>query len=659
MPSTTETSADDDDEEDAGLWLFSQAGQKEPDEDVQVERLTERHVQDVQLQMGRFWDNDYEAADRVCRERSQHNLVYALAHSFWGVTRACFTLEASQIEEAAARIARLERLASACAPAALAHKRDAITVVSQWLWQTGDPLMSLRELHATVVLGEALMLSGILHFLRESMASMVRGALLLRWAWKTLEKCSTERQRQIAQGAYVGEDWLRNEVDGTLALGVGIIHLAGSMLPESVLKLIQFVGFPTDRQLAKQEIAACANSSSTHRQIGVLMIATLHSMWPSFCSSPAEQHLADAKRACALGESIHPRSPVFACLSGRIARMGGSLDEAISTLKLAAVPCAGGMGEVRVFAAVELGWAHMQSMAWEEAARQWESVAREHEWFELFFTYLAIANQLMAHTLNGDDPPQHLLERLASLQHKCKVRKVSGRTMSVDQFVSRKVATYVVAADGAAPAAGSSSTAPPAGARRYSCGLVLPALEVLYLFNALVSMRKAHAYKLLVLLQECEERAKVVAAQQQPPAPPPADAAPDDAAADEPPAAADASGGGEVRWAPFAADELALLCLLKGRVLTALGMAEEAEGCYMRVLALQESIRSESWLPPFANYELGVLLLRSRSTASEGLKKLHEVAAFTPDYDFKLKLVLKCHLTLIDYEDRTMGSAEA
>ena len=26
MPSTTETSADDDDEEDAGLWLFSQAG---------------------------------------------------------------------------------------------------------------------------------------------------------------------------------------------------------------------------------------------------------------------------------------------------------------------------------------------------------------------------------------------------------------------------------------------------------------------------------------------------------------------------------------------------------------------------------------------------------------------------------------------------------
>ena len=93
MPSTTETSADDDDEEDAGLWLFSQAGQKEPDEDVQVERLTERHVQDVQLQMGRFWDNDYEAADRVCRERSQHNLVYALAHSFWGVTRACFTLE--------------------------------------------------------------------------------------------------------------------------------------------------------------------------------------------------------------------------------------------------------------------------------------------------------------------------------------------------------------------------------------------------------------------------------------------------------------------------------------------------------------------------------------------------------------------------------------
>ena len=82
-----------------------------------------------------------------------------------------------------------------------------------------------------------------------------------------------------------------------------------------------------------------------------------------------------------------------------------------------------------------------------------------------------------------------------------------------------------------------------------------------------------------------------------------------------------------------------------------------------RALAAQPRVRARALvlgrLPPFANYELGVLLLRSRSTASEGLKKLHEVAAFTPDYDFKLKLVLKCHLTLIDYEDRTMGSAEA
>ena len=43
---------------------------------------------------------------------------------------------------------------------------------------------------------------------------------------------------QVAQGAYVGDDWLRTEIDGSLSLGVGVINLVASLLPEAVLKLV-------------------------------------------------------------------------------------------------------------------------------------------------------------------------------------------------------------------------------------------------------------------------------------------------------------------------------------------------------------------------------------------------------------------------------------
>ena len=70
------------------------------------------------------------------------------------------------------------------------------------------------------------------------------------------------------------------------------------------------------------------------------------------------------------------------------------------------------------------------------------------------------------------------------------------------------------------------------------------------------------------------------------------------------------------------------------------------------VLALQEALTAEAWMAPYAEYELGALLLRERATARDGLKTLHRALGYAPDFDFKMKLTLKCHLTMMDASDR-------
>jgi hypothetical protein len=36
-------------------------------------------------------------------------------------------------------------------------------------------------------------------------------------------------------------------------------------------------------------------------------------------------------------------------------------------------------------------------------------------------------------------------------------------------------------------------------------------------------------------------------------------------------------------------------------------LAEEAEECFRKVISLQKDLKDDTWLPPYATYELGIL----------------------------------------------------
>ena len=107
------------------------------DDAPHVEPLSSAHVSGALALLARFWRGDADAcaAERACLARADGNLAFSVAHVLMGVVHALFTLDASHIDDAATRVGRLEKLATACAHgpglASAAAKRDAITVVSQ------------------------------------------------------------------------------------------------------------------------------------------------------------------------------------------------------------------------------------------------------------------------------------------------------------------------------------------------------------------------------------------------------------------------------------------------------------------------------------------------------------------------------------------------
>jgi len=58
---------------------------------------------------------------------------------------------------------------------------------------------------------------------------------------------------------------------------------------------------------------------------------------------------------------------------------------------------------------------------------------------------------------------------------------------------------------------------------------------------------------------------------------------------------------------PFYYDNTCLLLLLKGMCLRYMKRAGEAEECFRKVISLQKELKDDTWLPPYATYELGVL----------------------------------------------------
>ncbi|XP_043237595.1 tetratricopeptide repeat protein 39B-like isoform X8 [Amphibalanus amphitrite] len=248
----------------------------------------------------------------------------------------------------------------------------------------------------------------------------------------------------------------------------------------------------------------------------------------------------------------------------------------------------------------ELFWNNVFLSQWEEAAEFAGLLLRESRWSRTIYSYLRAASLLMlAEQSPGEDSQRQEINTLMNTLPDFKQR-IAGKSVPAEKFVIRKSRRYLAQ-----------------GGR-----LLMPGYELLYLWNGFKILRKRR-HLVEDVFSEVEHEL----------------AALDNKAASE-----------------FAADERALLLLLRGVCLVHLSSPLQAEEALLAVTRLQSQLRDDHYLVPFAWLELGLLALQAGRT-EDAVKILEHAKSGYKGYNMINRLHFRVHAAMGAIAASKSGSA--
>ncbi|XP_043237594.1 tetratricopeptide repeat protein 39B-like isoform X7 [Amphibalanus amphitrite] len=249
----------------------------------------------------------------------------------------------------------------------------------------------------------------------------------------------------------------------------------------------------------------------------------------------------------------------------------------------------------------ELFWNNVFLSQWEEAAEFAGLLLRESRWSRTIYSYLRAASLLMlAEQSPGEDSQRQEINTLMNTLPDFKQR-IAGKSVPAEKFVIRKSRRYLAQ-----------------GGR-----LLMPGYELLYLWNGFKILRKRR-HLVEDVFSEVEHEL---------------------AALDNKAAASE-----------FAADERALLLLLRGVCLVHLSSPLQAEEALLAVTRLQSQLRDDHYLVPFAWLELGLLALQAGRT-EDAVKILEHAKSGYKGYNMINRLHFRVHAAMGAIAASKSGSA--
>jgi len=225
----------------------------------------------------------------------------------------------------------------------------------------------------------------------------------------------------------------------------------------------------------------------------------------------------------------------------------------------------------------ELSWCHIQAAEWTKVIEMNEKLLTASDWSKPCYLYtIALAYS----SLQDAAKAKEYFVKVLSYPY----RKVSGSLIPMDEYVLRKAKRY---------AAGDAAT------------LVLPDLEIFYLWNGFNCLPEATAHRFLE---------RVLAWQQENPSPTP--------------------------------EAGALVSLLLAALYVRLNRVPEAEPLFESVIKLESATKSEAWIVPYAKFDHALVL----HNVEGGTKRVKEIITavldHSRDHDLQDRLHTRAKLML-------------
>ncbi|XP_028973635.1 tetratricopeptide repeat protein 39B isoform X1 [Esox lucius] len=538
-------------------------------------------IEECSMALNLVLNNKFSEALELLKPWWKNSMYHALGYSSILVMQAAMTFEHRDIQTA---MAVIKEALNTCQRF---RKRNSVveSLSSLVIKQTNDNLRE-EEMHAEICYAECLLQKATLTFVQdENMISFIKGGIKIRTSYQIYKEC--QNVLNVCQDQ--SSESFR-QFEGGVRLGIGSFNLMLSLLPQRILRLLEFIGFSGNRDFGLAQLREGAASHSIRAILSVLTLLFYHTYVTLILGfeGSGEGNLVEAEALLEPYMEKFPDGSIILFYSARIAVLRGNFEKA----RLKFEECILAQSQWRQIHHLcywELMWSHSFTQDWPQAYRYADLLCKESRWSKAIYVYQKAAILSMMPEEEVKKTGENVIELFRQVEGL--KQRLAGKSIPTEKFAVRK-------------------------SRRYNASnpvrLVVPALEMMYVWNGftIVGKRADHTESLLITLEKAEEKLNT-------------DPSPSE----------------------YHPDDQCLVQMLKGLCLKHLGRLLQAELCFTQVLSSERRIRYDHYLIPFTLYELG-LLYKQQGDFIKATQYIENAKLNYKDYSMESRLHFRIHAAL-------------
>lgn len=470
-------------------------------------------IDDVKLSLegiNLMLNNGFRESQEIFDKFKTYSPLMSSGWSFVTFMNALMTYEDDKLDAAMEALKETEKLCSSKSGGFMKSFKTKVFKGS-----APGKLSSEDRLQRRILLADCQLYMAMLIFSRHEMTGILRGGWLVRKGYKIYEKTYEEisniyksrGQEMLANPGMVEKNGEATPMDppegvdgdideeifeatsgdfndlsddalsrlrGGVSFGYGLLQLVISLMPPSVLKVVNLLGFCGDRQFGLACIKQASYSRDMKAPLAVLTLLWYHTVVRPFFglqSSTKEDCVKEALKILEENKPKYPKSALMSFYRGRVLKLQGKLDEALERYNIALEECAQ-QREIQLICLYEIGWGNLMKMNWEESLLAFARLKEESKWSQSYYAFLTAMTQ---GALGQVETAQEIFREVPTLSKR--------RNNQLEQYVTRKALKF--------------KKTPPTQTES-----TLMAIEVLYLWKALPECSEDI---LISMLKECEK----------------------------------------------------------------------------------------------------------------------------------------------------------
>jgi tetratricopeptide (TPR) repeat protein len=441
-------------------------------------------IQEVRRAMDLFLNSRIPEAEQILEPKRHSTLYHSLGHSFVLFLKSVMTFQHTDIEAAIEALKKTIQLADALRKKETGWFGNITSWVKgvsvQDIWamsrlhrhavsRYGVSLNNINHLHfpKELVYAESYLLKALLCIIHdESIVSFLREGLHVRSSYntyKTLQKYLNHVRNEAMLGKDISSCELDDHFTSGVSLGVGLFNLMISLLPNSVMKLVEFIGFTSDRAFGMEtleavggweEYAGLASSElppaqepneGLRRQFCDMALMMYHIILSKLIPlSDVNEELSD--RILAYSLKLYPDGVFFLFFSGRQLGARGQLSQAKSQYQKA-IDTQKDWKQLQHMCFWELGLINLLQQNWQEAFDCYTILQKESNWSKAVYYYLQAISLFTLSVASGKSPDEQkelakeageMMQRVTGAK-----QKIAGKSIPLEKFVSRKARKFI------------------------------------------------------------------------------------------------------------------------------------------------------------------------------------------------------------------------